>query len=103
MDRTAVAYLDHDPPPSRLPGPPEGLAGSAQGQTRASTNPGAAQNRGGDRQAKTALHRIVIVRSRWHQPTRDYLARHTEGTSKKEILRGLKRYLARESSPCSTS
>ncbi len=30
---------------------------------------------GGDRQANAALHRIVIVRVRWHQPTKDYMAR----------------------------
>jgi transposase len=54
-------------------------------------------NRGGDRQANAALYRIVIVRLRWHQPTRDYLARRTaEGKSKKEIIRCLKRYVARE-------
>ena len=54
-------------------------------------------NRGGDRQANAALHRIVIVRLRWHQPTRDYVARRTaEGKTKKEILRCLKRYVARE-------
>ncbi len=54
-------------------------------------------NRGGDRQANAALHRIVIVRLRWHQPTRDYLARRTaEGMSKREIIRCLKRYVARE-------
>jgi transposase len=54
-------------------------------------------NRGGDRQANAALHRIVIVRLRWHQPTRDYLARRTaEGKTKKEIIRCLKRYVARE-------
>jgi transposase len=54
-------------------------------------------NRGGDRQANAALHRIVIVRLRWHQPTRNYLARRTaEGKTKKEILRCLKRYVARE-------
>jgi transposase len=55
-------------------------------------------NRGGDRQANAALHRIVIVRLRWHQPTRDYLARRTaEGKTSKEIIRCLKRYVARES------
>jgi len=27
-------------------------------------------NRGGDRQANTALYRIVVVRLRWHEPTR---------------------------------
>ena len=32
-------------------------------------------NRGGDRQANAALHRIVLVRLRWHQPTRDYLVK----------------------------
>jgi transposase len=54
-------------------------------------------NRGGDRHANAALHRIVIVRLRWHQPTRDYVARRTaEGKTKKEILRCLKRYIARE-------
>jgi transposase len=54
-------------------------------------------NRGGNRQANTALYRIVVVRLRWHQPTRDYLARRTtQGLSKKEIIRCLKRYIARE-------
>jgi hypothetical protein len=39
----------------------------------------------------------VIVRLRWHQPTRDYVARRTaQGKTKKEILRCLKRYIARE-------
>lgn len=54
-------------------------------------------NRGGDRQANAALYRIIIVRLRWHQPTRDYMARRlTEGKTKPEIIRCLKRYLARE-------
>jgi transposase len=54
-------------------------------------------NQGGDRQANAALHRIVIVRLRWHQPTRDYLTRRTtEGKTRKEIIRCLKRYVARE-------
>jgi transposase len=54
-------------------------------------------NRGGDRQANAALHRIVIVRLRWHQPTRDYMTRRlAQGKTKKEIIRCLKRYVARE-------
>jgi transposase len=54
-------------------------------------------NRGGNRQANTALYRIVVVRLGWHQPTRAYLARRTtEGLSKREIIRCLKRYVARE-------
>ena len=55
------------------------------------------RNRGGDRQANTALYRIVVVRLRWHEPTRKYMARRTtQGLSKKEIIRCLKRYVARE-------
>jgi len=54
-------------------------------------------NRGGNRQANAALHRVVIVRMRWHEPTRAYVARRTaEGLSKKDIIRCLKRYVARE-------
>ena len=54
-------------------------------------------NRGGDRQANAALHRIVLVRLRWHQPTRDYAARRTaQGRTSREIMRCLKRYVARE-------
>jgi transposase len=54
-------------------------------------------SRGGHRQANSALYRSVIVRMRFHQPTIDYVARRTaEGKSKPEIIRCLKRYLARE-------
>jgi transposase len=54
-------------------------------------------NRGGNRQANAALYRAIVVRMRWHQPTIDYVARRTaEGLSKREIIRCLKRYLARE-------
>jgi len=39
----------------------------------------------------------VIVRMRWHEPTIAYVERRTaEGLSKKEIIRCLKRYVARE-------
>jgi transposase len=54
-------------------------------------------NRGGNRQANAALYRAVIVRMRWHAPTVSYVERRTaEGLSKKDIIRCLKRYLARE-------
>jgi len=54
-------------------------------------------NRGGDRQANSALWRIVIVRMSSHPATRAYAARRSEeGLSKKEIIRCLKRYVARE-------
>lgn len=54
-------------------------------------------NRGGDRQANAALWRIVFVRLAYDQRTRDYVAKRTaEGKSKAEIMRCLKRYVARE-------
>ncbi|WP_433445178.1 IS110 family transposase [Nonomuraea sp. CA-141351] len=54
-------------------------------------------NRGGDRQANAALWRIALVRLRWDPRTRDYMERRTQdGLSKKEIIRCLKRYIARE-------
>lgn len=53
--------------------------------------------RGGHRQANAALYRIVIVRMRWHQPTIDYVGRRTaQGLTKKDIIRCLKRFVARE-------
>ena len=54
-------------------------------------------NQGGNREANSALWRIVLVRLRSHQPTQDYMARRTaEGLSKREIMRCPKRYVARE-------
>jgi transposase len=54
-------------------------------------------NRGGDRNANCTLYRIVLSRMRYDPRTRAYVARRTqEGLSKKEIMRCLKRYIARE-------
>ena len=54
-------------------------------------------SRGGDRQANCALHHIVLVRMNIHQKTKDYVTKRTEeGKSKREIIRCLKRYVARE-------
>ena len=54
-------------------------------------------NPGGDRQASHALWRIVLTRMSAHPPTRAYVERRSkEGLSKKEIIRCLKRYVARE-------
>ena len=54
-------------------------------------------NRGGDRQANRALHLAVISRIRLDPRTQTYVAKKTaEGHSKMEIIRCLKRYLARE-------
>ena len=54
-------------------------------------------NRGGDRQANSALYLIVLNRLAWDQRTKDYMNRRTsEGKTKKEAIRCLKRYVARE-------
>jgi transposase len=54
-------------------------------------------NPGGNREASHALWRIVITRMSSHPATRAYGDRRTEeGLSKKEIIRCLKRYAARE-------
>ncbi|MET7781174.1 transposase [Streptomyces sp. NPDC005388] len=54
-------------------------------------------NHGGHRQLNAAIYRTVIVRMRFHQPTIDYVLRHTaEGKTKREIIRCLRRYVMRE-------
>ena len=54
-------------------------------------------NRGGHRQANAALYRTIIVRMRFHEPTIAYVKRRmAEGRTKAEIIRCLKRFLARE-------
>ena len=54
-------------------------------------------NRGGNRQANAALHRVVIVRMRNHEPTLAYVRKRTkDGKSKSEIIRCLKRYIVHE-------
>lgn len=54
-------------------------------------------NRGGDRSANSALHMIAVVRWRLDPVTKAYVARKkAEGHSNPEILRCLKRYIARE-------
>jgi transposase len=59
-------------------------------------------SRAGDRHANAALYRITITRLASHEPTRTYLhQRHKPGTktTKKHIIRCLKRYITREIYP----
>jgi len=57
-------------------------------------------NRGGDRRANSALYTVVLTRLGRAPRTRDYANRRTtEGKSTKEIIRCLKRYVARELFP----
>ena len=54
-------------------------------------------SRGGDRSANRALWRIVLTRLRTDDRTREYLVRRrAEGKSQREVVRCLKRYVARE-------
>lgn len=54
-------------------------------------------NRGGDRRANAALYRIVQSRLRFDARTRSYYERRiAEGKTRREIIRCLKRYAARE-------
>jgi transposase len=54
-------------------------------------------NRGGDRQASSPLWRIAVTRIQYDPATQEYYARRTAaGKTRKEIIRELKRYLARE-------
>lgn len=57
-------------------------------------------NPGGNRQANHALWRIVFTRMSGDERTRTYVARRTaEGRSTREVMRALKRYVARELYP----
>lgn len=54
-------------------------------------------NRGGDRRLNRALHTIVLVRTVYDQTTREYVQRRTaQGRTRREIVRCLKRYVARQ-------
>jgi transposase len=54
-------------------------------------------NRGGNRDANRALYMICLARMRRDRRTKEYVARRSaEGKSKREIIRCLKRYVARE-------
>lgn len=54
-------------------------------------------NQRGDRRANSALHRIAIVRLCYEERTQNYVARRQrEGKTKREAIRCVKRYIARE-------
>ena len=53
-------------------------------------------HRGGNRQLNAAFHRIVVTQMRIHPPAQDYIARRiSEGKTKREAIRCLKRHLVR--------
>ncbi|MGA8790397.1 MAG: IS110 family transposase [Paenarthrobacter sp.] len=54
-------------------------------------------SKGGDRQANSALHHVVLSRMQSDHRTQAYVAKRTaDGKSKRETMRCLKRYVARE-------
>lgn len=80
----------HEAAFARLGGVAPLEATSGQTQTRHRLS------RGGDRQLNRALHTIILARAKHHQPTKEYIARRTsEGKTKREAMRCLKRYYAR--------
>ncbi len=74
------------------------LAGVSPTEVSSGKRSGHRINRGGDRQVNAALHRIVLVRFSKKDPrTIAYIERRTgEGLSKRDSIRCLKRYVARE-------
>jgi transposase len=53
-------------------------------------------NRRGNRQLNTAVHRIAVTQLRIHDPAKDYVAKkRSEGMSKTEAIRALKRHITR--------
>ena len=74
------------------------LCGASPIEASSGKTSGYRLNRGGNRQANAALHRVVLVRiSQKHPETLAYVERRTaEGKSRRAIIRCLKRYVARE-------
>jgi transposase len=53
-------------------------------------------NRGGNRQLNSLLHQVAVTQLRCHDPAKTYVKRRlSEGKSKREAIRALKRYLLR--------
>ncbi|MGN5382491.1 transposase [Streptomyces lasalocidi] len=73
------------------------LCGSAPSSIRRADGARAELNYGGDRQVNAALHRIVFTRLPHDPRTQAYYERRTqEGKTRREIIRYLRRYAARE-------
>lgn len=73
------------------------LAGTAPKDASSGLNQRHRLNRDGNRDLNSALYRIAIVRLRYDPPTQAYVARRiSEGKTKKEAIRCVKRYITRE-------
>jgi transposase len=73
------------------------LAGTSPLPASSGNTPRYRLNRGGDRRLNRALYTVALVRMGHDPRTRDYVARRTsEGRTKREIMRSLKRYISRQ-------
>ena len=73
------------------------LCAAAPDPTSSGRTSGHRLNFAGNRAANRALHMIVLVRLRYCERTRSYMDRRlAEGKTKKEVIRCLKRFVARE-------
>ncbi|MDQ4092563.1 MAG: transposase [Actinomycetota bacterium] len=98
-DNTAALLIAAGDNPDRLPSEASfaALCGVSPQEASSGKTTRHKLNRGGDQQANSALYRIALSRLRWNTRTRDYLARRiTEGKTRREAIRCLKRYIARE-------
>ena len=72
------------------------LAGVAPIPASSGNNTRMRLDRGGNRQLNAAVHRIAVTQLRCHQPAKNYIARRlSDGKTKREALRCLKRHLIR--------
>jgi hypothetical protein len=84
-------------PTGSTPKPPSRTSAAPRRSRQQRTHHRHRLNRGGDRGANNALYIVVLGRLRYDPRTRTYAERRThEGLSKPEIIRCLKRYVARE-------
>ncbi|MEV7474190.1 IS110 family transposase [Pseudarthrobacter oxydans] len=73
------------------------LAGTCPVPASSGSNTRFRLNRGGDRQLNKAIYTIALIRMNRDQATRDYVAKRiSQGRTKKEIIRSLKRYITRQ-------
>jgi transposase len=73
------------------------LAGTCPVPASSGSNTRFRLNRGGDRQLNKAIYTIALIRINRDPDTRNYVARRTsQGRTKKEIIRSLKRYITRQ-------
>jgi len=87
-----IAGIERFPTPAKL----ARLAGIAPIPASSGNRTRVRLHRGGNRQLNAAFHRIAVTQMRVHQPARDYIARRlTDGKTKREAIRCLKRHLVR--------